>query len=374
MRYVPGLQTQGIDGRRRKEEDASGIGGESRQRVLQEGELWGLQEPRAEAREGEAEGVGRKARRVLEASRSLSTGKHLNTKPSAPPSRFIEATQFTLQDYEIFKSGTAFDNKFRQAAMAKMVEEEKDKKSELNRLGIENVRRIRVLREASDTEGTNLRLVYETKVDRRDLERKAFQVEQDKAANLRYTFPLWIVDTKAHVKKVIEELVAWVDSKPVLQKEIASTLETINTVIEESKMESKVLMQARVDIYKLIHSYTSGQAIPKDLSEAAGWTAEQVARDWPPEKIASVTAENEIRSELFSLLDYLASVLRVIPATLFDKSSFLAYANSLRPPRPPQVQSKPNQKPRGDQKNRDKSPRRNPNTNGAVKHNPGPQA
>lgn len=233
-------------------------------------------------------------------------------------SRLVEATQFTIQDYEVFKTGTAFDNKFRQAAMEKMALDEKDPQSELNKLGLKEVRRIRVLRDPSDTEGKNLTIVYETKTDKRKLEMEAYKKDQQKAIDMRYTFPVWIADTKDYLKRLFTELVEWVDAHPSVPKEVASTLEAELKKVVESKLDNTTLTEVRVVVYKLLHSFT---------------TKEMTSEGWEAAKLAEVKAENELKSELFNRLDFLAAALNFLPKVLFDKSSFLAYATSLRPPR-----------------------------------------
>jgi len=280
-------------------------------------------------------------------------------------SRLVEATQFTIQDYEIFKTGTKFDNKFRQAAMEKMALDEKDPKSELNKLGFKEVRRVRVLREAGDTEGTNLTLVYETKTDKRTLEMAAYKKDQQKAADVRYTFPVWIADAKVYLKAVFTELVEWVDAKTTLadphnpernvQKDIADQLEVLCKKMEESKLSSQELAVIRVDVYKILHSHTNAQFIP-NLDDTT-------AEDWPKEKLEKVQATNAARSELFLRLDFLSSALCFLPKPLFDKSSLLTYATSLRPPRQapkgnagrPPRENKGNEKPQNRQHRNPKS-------------------
>lgn len=292
----------------------------------------------------------------------------MTTTPTTT-SRLVEATQFTIQDYEIFKTGTKFDNKFRQAAMEKMALDEKDPKSELNKLGFKEVRRIRVLREAGDTEGTNLTLVYETKTDRREIERKIHVEEQKKVENLRYTHPVWLADAKVYLKAVFTELVEWVDGKTTLadpynadrnlQKEIADQLEVLSKKVDESRLTSQELGEVRVDVYKILHSYTNGQLIP-NLEDKT------VAEDWPKERLEKVQASNAARTELFHRLDFLSSALCFIPKVSFDKSSLLTYATALRPPRqapkgnagkPPRerTQDKGNEKPQNRQHRQPKS-------------------
>lgn len=264
-------------------------------------------------------------------------------------SRLVEATQFTIQDYEVFKTGTVFDNKFRQAAMELMKKDEQDPKSELNKLGMKEVRRVRVLREAADTEGKELKLVYETKSDKRELARKAFEEDQKRAEDIRYTFPVWISDAKAYFAALFAEHIDWVDNRSAIQdpegreadprKAIAEALEAIAKRVNESRLESLVLQQARVDVYKLIHSYTNGMALPKF---EPGDTSDH-AKEWPPERIEKLGAMNDSRKELFLRLDFVTAALRFIGTALFDKSSFLEYAKKLDPRPPQRHQGKPKQ-------------------------------
>lgn len=281
--------------------------------------------------------------------------------------RLVEATQFTIQDYEVFKTGTKFDNKYRQAAMEQMAKDEKDPKSELNKLGMKEVRRIRVLRDSADTEGTNLTLVYETKTDKRTLQTKAWQEDQKKAENMRYSFPFWMPDVKAHFKSVIEQLVGWVDAHPILSPDIARKLEEISKSIVESKLDRETLTQARVDIYRLLNANSQGILIYPAKSDATSDEEYQKL-----EEVQKLNQEKDAKSEFFALLDYLAASLLVLRTGLIDKESLLKYSKNLLPPRPPRPpQGKPEQ--RRDTQKKDRGPQRKPNGNHARSQGAGPQ-
>lgn len=300
--------------------------------------------------------------------------------------RLIEATQFTIQDYDLFKAGTTFDNKFRQAAMQQMAEEEKNPKSELNKLGMKEVKRVRVLREATDTEGKTLTLVYETKSDKRELARKAFEEDRKRAADINYTYPVWIADAKAYFRALFEEHVDWVDNRSAIQdpfgsepdprKQLAEALEAIGKRINESRLENVVLQQARVDVYKLLNTYSTRMALPpKPVGEGAVFT-----EDWPLEKFEKLEAMNASRQELFLRLDFMTAALRFIGTALFDKSSFLEYARKLDPRPPPKHQGKPNnrsqkQEATGPSKTKlQKQNRQHRQPKGAEEKKPQPQA
>jgi hypothetical protein len=274
-------------------------------------------------------------------------------QPQAP--RFVEATQFTIQDYDLFKAGTTFDNKFRQAAMQMMAEDEKDQKSELSKIGLSEVKRIRVLRESTDTEGKSLKLVYETKSDKREIERRAFEAEQKRQADIRYTYPVWISDAKEYFRQLFAEHVDWIDNRssihdpfgnePDPRKKIAEALEVIGKKVNESRLDRLTLQEARVEVYKLLNSYTARMALPpKPVGEDAVFTEE-----WPKEKFEKYEAMNESRQELFLRLDFVTAALRFIGTALFDKSSFLEYARKLEPRHPPKYQNQRPNKPQGQQ-------------------------
>lgn len=264
----------------------------------------------------------------------------MKTTPPTQQSRFIEATQFTTQDYEVFKTGTAFDNKFRQAGMTKMAEEEKDPKSELSRLGLDNVRRVRVMRDASDAEGKNLQLVYETKTDKRALEAKAFQQDQQKAANIRYTQPVWIPDAKKSLCDGIT-LIQSSFSELGADTETLATLGTLFRNVQESRLESGILLEARVTLYKLMNSgFTKEKALQIELP-----SPEQPEFEAIQKMNELVKAENDKRAWLFIVMDEVAALLRIVQiASRVDTVSLLAYSKKLlpqRPPRPTQDKSVP---------------------------------
>lgn len=268
----------------------------------------------------------------------------------------IEATQFTMQDYEVFKSGTKFDNKFRQAGMELMAAEEKDQRSELNKIGLKEVKRVRVLREASDTEGKTLRLVYETKSDKREIERKLYDAEQKRRQDALYTFPVWIPDAKAYLKAAITELIEWVDNNtnlgdvdppnPTFKKELAEALEALSVRVGESRLDELTLKAVRVDTLKLLHKFTVKDSWETRAVSMKEETAEELAKRKSETEVL-MDVSNQQKQELFLRLDFLSAALCFIPKSLFDKSSFLEHARKLEPRTPPKHYGKPPNRPQG---------------------------
>jgi hypothetical protein len=172
--------------------------------------------------------------------------------------RLLEVTQFVVQDYDLFKAGSTFDNPLKQSALAKLTEEEKNPKSELNTAcgGIGNVRRIRVLRDSDVKESDTkfLTLLYDLKTPAREIARKKSDEDFEKARAKSKKVPLYIDDLRGYIlgifKTAIEESAKYhADLKPALQAIFES--------LEGSALDKKSIMEMRLATTKLF-AFTDG--------------------------------------------------------------------------------------------------------------------
>lgn len=172
--------------------------------------------------------------------------------------RLLEATQFVVQDYDLFKAGSTFDNPLKQSALAKLAEEEKNQKSELNTScgGISNVRRIRVLKDSDVKENDPkfLTLLYDLKTPAREIARKKSNEEFEKSRAKSKKVPLFLADLRSYLLGLLQSAVAiseqyHADLKPALQAILQS--------LEESALDKKSIMELRLATTKLF-AYTDG--------------------------------------------------------------------------------------------------------------------
>ena len=184
--------------------------------------------------------------------------------------RQIEATQFSVQDYEIAKTGTKFDNPFKQVAMEKMQAEEKNPKSELNTRygGVNNLRRIRVMKDSETKEAKPeaLVLLYETKTPVRELERKKHIEEDRKVSNRHTKFPIFVRDIKEFIARHIESAAVLVlqDQSVPNRGDVLKTLREIRERVEDSDLRVNELLGICRDLLKVANGLPRGDTTGPD--------------------------------------------------------------------------------------------------------------
>lgn len=224
--------------------------------------------------------------------------------------RLMEVTQFTSQDYDLFKMGTKFENPTKVKAMELVLQNEKDEKSELNIKfgGITNVRRVRVLRESEDQtpEMKSMTLNFELKNQVRDLEREKakekMKEDGQRNRNKLIEYPIWVPNMKFLAAEALREAINELSKEK--DQELAEKLIAIRIKVEEIA-DSKLIVDCRAEVTNIVELI--------DQSRSDGWDGRKV----------------------FVSLDTAQSVLGVMQrvGVMFDKGQFIAHAKKLMGPK-----------------------------------------
>lgn len=229
--------------------------------------------------------------------------------------RLMEKTQFTVQDYDVFKAAEKdkppFENPVKNQACAKLMEMEADAKSDLNTKfgGITNLRRVRVLKDKdiTDEDPKHLVLEFETKQGVRDLIKKKQDDEFKKRLNRNKTYPIFVHDARAVLCEILRFTVDDC-AKQGFPEPLLKGLTTLAEEIEDSTMGSDVTQKARYTIATLM--------------------------DYAQHKDGETPEEKKAKAVLFHQLDVAQSLLCVSSWFPFDLEQFLAHAGKFKPKTP----------------------------------------
>lgn len=253
--------------------------------------------------------------------------------------RQIEASQFVVSDFNAFKSGEKVNQgETRQRGMAQFDELVKDAGSDLNTKlgGIDNVRRVRIMRDKDDAEMKVLTLTFELKVSEWELGNVRRQAESEKKVTEAQKE---VLKNATHPKFI-----------PCVRKLALAHLTVVLGDATEAKIHNDGLARIQTSIQELTDSDMSPAAVKSIRDVVYGTVSFLVEKETDTKEVT------DLKLKMFNSLDYVISLLGIhVYGSAPKKHEVVTYLGTLSSPQSRSFNKNP-KKPHTKPQNRPQQP------------------